>query len=718
MAIENIKESEMMASGVSSLPTRPSTPSLYSGRVLSAAELRQAFDKLPRLIADRFNALLEATGLFKAEEKYDRLSELIATELSDGHSLADFFCDVQNGNLAAYMSVDGEQTLLSLLEEIEDRLALPESFASVKEYVDHPHGEVEAGEHLPVSGDAVERRIKEERDPLIALAIKHFPLSLETKGDGDVVTSVTAEGTSLTVRRDLNSRALIEETEQLQKKVSFLEQLAEDQLYSFHEEAVTESKHTVPDGTVGAGALLRAGGGTMPRSYNILNEYALTKASSSFSITYREEDGSYCFNGTLSAGIHPLVGLNIPLRHVAYSFSLFYIDGGVSYEGAPPQAVLLLSGLTSMAKLNMDTVDTDVTSTPAPQYDRVAHFGIYAPATVTFTDYRCRLQLKEGKAADYTPFDARLSPVHPTGFTVYGRNRFCGPHKGEGKGSVTLRAEEPLAAGKYRFSMTVDSTDTSTDQSMLTFHLSDGTRVSVSVARGKVSFTQTLSAPLTAVTLHAGETEGASSDEAVFISDLQAECGSTQHPFLPYHAPVRFSFPESLVYYAESGYGIDCQNGNFIDLEKREKRCSIRHMPLEGKENWVKSADYTFTLSPLPEGASTKKDSYLATGLFDATTSSEYSERLYLTSDGITVHTYRADSLADFLALLCHAPISLLYTVSPTVTPFTEEENAFANTLLFEAEAGGTVEMHTNARENAPVLSTFLYQIKNSEVLT
>ena len=127
MAIQNIKESEMREAGVSSLPTRPSSPSLYSGRVLSATELRQAFDKLPRLVADRFNALLEATGLFEEAGKYDRLSELIATELADGHSLADFFSDVQNGNLAAYMSVDGEQTLFSLLEDLLSNFKHPDN---------------------------------------------------------------------------------------------------------------------------------------------------------------------------------------------------------------------------------------------------------------------------------------------------------------------------------------------------------------------------------------------------------------------------------------------------------------------------------------------------------------------------------------------------------------------------------------------------------------
>ena len=53
MSIQKIKESELIENGVGSLSTRPSLPSRYEGRPLSATELRAAFDRLPRLLAER-----------------------------------------------------------------------------------------------------------------------------------------------------------------------------------------------------------------------------------------------------------------------------------------------------------------------------------------------------------------------------------------------------------------------------------------------------------------------------------------------------------------------------------------------------------------------------------------------------------------------------------------------------------------------------------------
>ena len=44
MSIQKITQSEILANGIKGLSTRPSTPSLYKGNVLSAEELKDAFD--------------------------------------------------------------------------------------------------------------------------------------------------------------------------------------------------------------------------------------------------------------------------------------------------------------------------------------------------------------------------------------------------------------------------------------------------------------------------------------------------------------------------------------------------------------------------------------------------------------------------------------------------------------------------------------------------
>lgn len=120
--IQKITQSELAETSIASLPTRPSLPSLYSGRSLSAKELREAFDQLPHLLAERFNALIESLGLYKEGEAIDSFAEALATGLREGHSLADLFADLQSGALCEYMNADGERTLAQVLTSLSERL--------------------------------------------------------------------------------------------------------------------------------------------------------------------------------------------------------------------------------------------------------------------------------------------------------------------------------------------------------------------------------------------------------------------------------------------------------------------------------------------------------------------------------------------------------------------------------------------------------------------
>ncbi len=58
MSLRTITEHEMKASGVASLPTRPTSPREFGGRGFTAQELKAAFDRLPRLVAERYNELV------------------------------------------------------------------------------------------------------------------------------------------------------------------------------------------------------------------------------------------------------------------------------------------------------------------------------------------------------------------------------------------------------------------------------------------------------------------------------------------------------------------------------------------------------------------------------------------------------------------------------------------------------------------------------------
>ena len=158
MSIQKITRTEAETLGVSSLPNRPSAPSLYSGEALTAKELRAAFDRLPLLVAERLNALIDALGLYTEGQEKETLAALIATDLFDEnpfHSLADLFADIKNGAFADYLTVDEERTLTEVLSAMQKVIPLPDGVSDLLAYIDNPKGEVKEGSLLPVSGETV-----------------------------------------------------------------------------------------------------------------------------------------------------------------------------------------------------------------------------------------------------------------------------------------------------------------------------------------------------------------------------------------------------------------------------------------------------------------------------------------------------------------------------------------------------------------------------------
>lgn len=118
MKTTKILESEISDMKISSLPTRPNASAKYGGYGYSAEEMKAAFDKLPLFIIQKFNSLLDDIS---AES--DGIAATVQTGLADGHTLADFFNDVQNGALASYTVVNssGEslsEVLIGLIQRI------------------------------------------------------------------------------------------------------------------------------------------------------------------------------------------------------------------------------------------------------------------------------------------------------------------------------------------------------------------------------------------------------------------------------------------------------------------------------------------------------------------------------------------------------------------------------------------------------------------------
>lgn len=120
MAIKEITKEEIARNQIEgNLPDRPSQATLYGGKVMTPAEVKAAHDKLPKLIAERFNALITAIRL----QGEDSLAAEILTGIRAGHTLSDLFGDITDGGFASYLKV-GEKTLADFYERFLGTLSL------------------------------------------------------------------------------------------------------------------------------------------------------------------------------------------------------------------------------------------------------------------------------------------------------------------------------------------------------------------------------------------------------------------------------------------------------------------------------------------------------------------------------------------------------------------------------------------------------------------
>ena len=111
--ISKILTAEIEPLKISSLPTRPTAPTSFGGRGYTAAEMKGAFDRLPLLIIEKFNGLVDAISAVGE----DALANSIPSGIADGHTLGELLADIKNGSFASYLDVYGK-TLTERLESI------------------------------------------------------------------------------------------------------------------------------------------------------------------------------------------------------------------------------------------------------------------------------------------------------------------------------------------------------------------------------------------------------------------------------------------------------------------------------------------------------------------------------------------------------------------------------------------------------------------------
>ena len=109
-------------------------PTQYGGKGYTAKEMKEAFDKLPLFIIERFNMLLQ--DIESADE--GSLISAIPTGISESHTIRDFFNDFLSGDAAQYLSV-GDGSLSEIKFFFEDFIQRTEDrFGEIYSYMKDP----------------------------------------------------------------------------------------------------------------------------------------------------------------------------------------------------------------------------------------------------------------------------------------------------------------------------------------------------------------------------------------------------------------------------------------------------------------------------------------------------------------------------------------------------------------------------------------------------
>ena len=126
MKASKILNEEIKNLKVASLPSRPTAPSSFGGRGYTATQMKEAFDKLPLYIIERFNALFDDI----ANTGENSLCGAIPTGIKEEHTLADLITDIYSGGFSDYLKV-GDDTLSSYAIGVSQRFLMIDDYISM-----------------------------------------------------------------------------------------------------------------------------------------------------------------------------------------------------------------------------------------------------------------------------------------------------------------------------------------------------------------------------------------------------------------------------------------------------------------------------------------------------------------------------------------------------------------------------------------------------------
>ena len=118
---KNISKKEMVSSGVRSLPDRPNAYSKYGAGALTAAQLKEAFDKLAELVAGRVNDIISSLkdGTFSDYVKPPDLLTEVGVD-----SLGELLEGLLTGEFANVMQVESGVSLKRKLAQLAENVAV------------------------------------------------------------------------------------------------------------------------------------------------------------------------------------------------------------------------------------------------------------------------------------------------------------------------------------------------------------------------------------------------------------------------------------------------------------------------------------------------------------------------------------------------------------------------------------------------------------------
>lgn len=714
MSIQKISQKELLSFGVSALPNRPSAPSLYSGRTLSATELKEAFDRLPTLIAERFNALLASTGLFDSENPKESLAELIATKHAPYHSLADFFADVENGNLALYFSVDGKDSLADVLAEMrEDLLSLKSRSFSVE-------GDGDILTDAIIDGPFITLEKGMKREELLAAANAYTDAP-----KGRVQTGCDLPISGNEVAKAIEKLCAPEKTNE---RLSRLEAAAEGILFSYPIEDSACEVLRAPAHVMSYGALCRLGGAPIPQK-NLLPEKILsTYRGENLTVTWDSAEGCLIFNGTVTAAEAPVVlaPFNSPATYGYYHAAIFPRSGSkIKPTGSGNVYLRFYAEDEKYISLDLSK-DIPVTTgsllrTGGKKFSRIV---ITTNTTMQFDNYKINILLQAGTCDEpvYVPFESLITPSPiPSKITACSPNEWEGEFSKEGLGGVTFLPQKIFSSGQYAISFFATVEGVATTCHFHTY-LENGRIIKREVPTDeRAQVLLEFDAPVTMFKIFPMATEEESVPYAIRVKDFQVEHESPIYEYAYDFSPSylhTLALPESFARYADRFIGMGNETCNHFDFERGVFVTKVKCYHMDDKLSFTADAAIAsrfHAVATLPEDliASTN---YMSSSLFhpliDETACDEC---IWFTEDGITIQSSLFKTAEDIPAFLKIHPIDILYEVPAEKEFLTPEEADFFSPPLLPVVPDASITLYDSS--NTPVVGFIRMQYETQNLL-